>query len=154
MAQYHRVLVYLDENWTFHRLLTVRGITVNIKFESAGAIRIFCWFWNQTFPNSILLLNKRGGLSSADLNAQLLRNRLSWQEVPHIANLGVFNQGVGLCDHSQGLCKCSSNLTARASWEAENLQCYELAIWQPPLEDYWECEIRSAVAAINHATSS
>lgn len=127
-----------------------------ISISCRGAIRILHCYWNKNLPRSILPLNKHcRGLRSADLSAQLLRNRQGWLQVPHIANMGVFNEGVGVCDHGQGFCERSSDLTARASWEAEHLQCYDLAVWQLHLEDSTKnVRLRSAVAAINHATFS
>lgn len=78
----------LNELWVIKLQRFLAGTEFTLSISCRCAIGITCCPWV-----SSPWTHPAGGLSSTDLNAQLLRNRQGWLKVPHIANLGVFNQG-------------------------------------------------------------
>jgi len=67
--------------------MTIRNSSFYTQASYKWAIGTLSW------PSVHLYCGR--GLSRKDMSAQLPRNRQGWLWVPHIANLGVFNQGVG-----------------------------------------------------------
>lgn len=60
-----------------------------------------------------------------------------------------------------GLCRRSTNLTAKTSWEAQNLPCYDLTVSQPCLQRqprmWWRhkgATVGATVGAVNYTTFS
>lgn len=104
--------------------------------------------------------NTGGGLDSATTSFQLLRNRQGWPQVPHIANLGVFNEGLGYMITVKDLASASPTWWPRPAvmlstcsamtWQSYNLTWNTLPkMWAKPGSAICSCSHKPSHISLN-----